>query len=73
MSGRIGQYFLFIGLITLIIYFASEQAQTPDYRFFCSGLVLFLFGAVIWWRAHEPAKDTGRFRILRQRKEKDKK
>ncbi|HSO26697.1 MAG TPA: hypothetical protein VLS48_01410 [Anaerolineales bacterium] len=72
MIGRIGQFIFFVGLIAMIIFFASDRAQAPAYEFFCGGLVIFLFGVLLMWRTRPPAKDSGRFRMLRRRKDNSK-
>jgi hypothetical protein len=70
LSGRIGQFLLFIALIILIIFFATDQAQEPVYSYFCSGIILLFAGLFLIWRNRKPPPPSERFRILRSREEK---
>jgi sugar phosphate permease len=72
-SGRIGQLLFFIGLIILVIFFATNKIEDPVYSFFCVGTLLLIFGLVLLFRGRRPPSDTGRFRSLRKMNEKDKK
>lgn len=65
MSAQIGQYLIVIGLILLVIFFGTDQVNRPAYNYFCGGLIIIIFGIYLYWRDRPPAKQSGRFRILR--------
>ena len=65
MSAQIGQFFLVIGLILLVIFFGTDQVHRPAYTYFCGGLLILLLGIYLYWRDRPPVKPSGRFRILR--------
>jgi cytochrome c biogenesis protein CcdA len=69
LSFRIGQFFLFVGLITLIIFFAALSGNEPVGVYFCAGALLFLIGIFLMFRFRSPGKTSGRFRVLRKEKE----
>jgi membrane-bound metal-dependent hydrolase YbcI (DUF457 family) len=65
MISQIGQFFLFIGLIGLLIFFATDQVHNPAYGFCCGGFLSVLLGVLMIWRTRRPPPTEGRFRILR--------
>ncbi len=65
MIAQIGQFLLVIGLILLVIFFGTDQANRPAYNYFCGGLVILALGIYLYWRDRPPAKSSGRFRIFR--------
>jgi len=76
----LGRVLLLIGLILLVIFFATDQSKNPSYGYFCIGLVVTLLGLVLMVRGHQPPAESMRFRTLRrwreqlrQRKEEKKK
>lgn len=69
---RVGIFFLFLGFLTLIPFFASDQIKIPDYRYFFAGFFFILVGIVLVWRNRPPPKQSGeRFRMFK-RKPKEK-
>ena len=74
---RVGQFFLLLGLIALVIFFATRQSQTPMYALLCGGLALVSLGIYIFWRSWKAPEESGRFRSWRKwqdkRKQKKKK
>jgi hypothetical protein len=70
LSGRIGQFLLFIALIILIVFFATDQAQEPVFSYFCWGMIFLFSGLFLIWRGRKPPPPSSRFRILRGREEK---
>lgn len=69
---RVGIFFLFLGFLTLIPFFASDQLKDPDYRYFLAGFFFVMVGLILLWRNRPPKKVTGeRFRIFK-RKQKEK-
>jgi hypothetical protein len=69
--GRVGQYFLFVGIFLLVIFFFTEP---PLVGFFLSGIGLAILGLYMIRRAWKPPPPSGRFRFLRRlrRRPKDK-
>ncbi len=65
MIAKVGQFFLVIGLILLVIFFGTDQMDRPAYNFFCGGLTIIIFGIYLYWRDRPPAQPSGRFRLLR--------
>ena len=43
-KGRLGQFFLVIGLICLVIFVTTNRVDNPAYGFFIAGLALSLLG-----------------------------
>jgi hypothetical protein len=71
---KVGQFFLYLGLILLVIFFASDQAQHPAYGYFFAGAGLVFLGGYLMWRDRPPVEpNTERFRTLRKIREQQKK
>ncbi len=66
-KGRIGQFFLFVGLIMLVIFFATGQNESPSVAIFFGGLILAGLGVYLIWRDWKPKPPSNRFRILRRK------
>lgn len=66
MSYRIGQFFAFIGLIALVIFFASDQVRQPAFGYFCGGIVLVALGIALYMRKPKQPIESARFRMFRQ-------
>jgi len=67
LSGRIGQFLLFVSLILLIIFFATDQARQPVYSFCCSGALILILAILLIWRGRTPPPETSaRFGMLRR-------
>lgn len=71
MTWRIGQFFLFLGFLFLAYFYATDQARHPSYLFFCFGLLIVIFGVYLMFRNSTPKPPSGRFRILRGKKDKE--
>jgi multisubunit Na+/H+ antiporter MnhG subunit len=72
-KGRIGQFFIFLGAIALIVFFTTGNSTTPPTMFFLVGAALLIFGIFLMWKDWKPGPQSGRFRILKgskRRKEK---
>ncbi len=72
--GRVGQFFLFVGLILLVIFFATDQSQEPQVGWFFGGLLVMGVGVYLIWKDWKPRPPSQRFRLLRmyrKRKEGD--
>lgn len=64
--GKIGRFFLFVGLILLVVFFAVDQAMHPSYGYFCIGAVLTFLGGMMMIRGHKPPAESMRFRSVRR-------
>ncbi len=76
----LGRFILLVGLILLVIFFATDQSKNPSYAYFCLGVVAAILGVILLFRGHKPPAESMRFRTvrrwrdqLRQRKEDKKK
>ena len=61
-KGRLGQFFIFMGLVLLLIFFTTDQAKNPSYGLFFLGAIGVLFGGYLIWRGMKPAAPVERFR-----------
>lgn len=68
--GRVGLFLLFIGLISLVIFFTASRSENPGYQYFFIGLLLSAVGVALIWRGRKPPQETRRFRIFRRQKSK---
>ena len=64
-KGRIGIFFLFIGLILLALFFTTYEAQGPQVGFFFIGLLVTGLGIYFIRKDWKPAPPSGRFRLLK--------
>jgi hypothetical protein len=65
--GRLGQFCFFIGLVLLVVFFATDQSQHPQVGFFFGGLILVISGIYLIRRDWKPQPPSNRFRLLRRR------
>jgi hypothetical protein len=71
ISWRVGQFFIFVGLIGLVIFFMSERAGQPDFRYFIGAVITLPLGVLLMWRGRNPPQEqSARFRTLRRLGEK---
>jgi hypothetical protein len=70
-SGRIGRFFFFIGLIGLLVFFATAQANDPVISFFCGGSISLGLGILLMWRGRTPPQPSNRFRLFRKSRKKE--
>ena len=70
---QVGQFFLVLGILLLILYFITNQAKSPTILYFCSGVLLLFLGIYLMWVGRNPPMDRERFRMLRQMSERRKK
>jgi hypothetical protein len=68
-KSKIGRFLLFIGLILLVVFFASDQSLHPSYGYFCVGVIVALLGGLLMVRGHHPPAESMRFRTLRKWRE----
>ncbi len=73
-KGRVGTFFIFIGLVLLVIFFIADQNQSPQVGFFFSGLIMTFLGVYLIWKDWKPRRSSSRFRLIRKlnRKPEDK-
>ncbi len=77
MSGRIGTFFFFVGLVLLALFFASDLANDPRFNLFFLGLTAVVIGILLIRRGRKPPEPSSRFRLVRgvfsrrDRKEED--
>jgi len=69
----VGQFFLLSGILLLVFYFATSQADSPIVYYFCFGVIFLLLGAYMMWIGRNPSVASDRFRSLRRMSEKKKK
>jgi hypothetical protein len=73
---QVGQFFLLLGFILLVMFFITGQVNSPIYLYFCSGVLGLGLGAFLMWTGRNPVPSSERFRIMRrysERREKKKK
>jgi hypothetical protein len=69
-KSKIGRFLFFIGLISLVIFFAVDQSLHPSYGYFCVGVVVVVLGGMLMLRGQKPPPDESmRFRTLRRWRE----
>jgi hypothetical protein len=70
VSGRLGQFFFIVGLVLLIIFFATQRSGDPQYGLFLPGLAGFALGVLLIWRGRSPGEPSDRFRSWREAQSK---
>lgn len=65
-KGRVGQYFLFVGVLLLVIFFSNDPGAPPLVGFFIWGAGLVIFGLYLIRRDWKTTQSSGRFRLLRR-------
>jgi hypothetical protein len=74
LAWRLGQFLVFIGLLTLIVFIISIQAGRINLVFCLSSLLLLMTGGYALWRGRKPElPPDARFRSLRKLRNKRKK
>ncbi len=73
LKWQIGQFFIFLGLILLVLFYISDQVKTPEYGYFCPGLLFLLLGGYLMWLGRAPSTPSERFRLFRKREKGEKK
>ena len=68
--GRLGQFFLIIGLISLVIFITTNQVDNPAYGYFVVGLALSLLGGFLMVKNRKPPPPTARFQAYRKMRQK---
>jgi hypothetical protein len=67
---RVGQFFLFAGLVSLIVFVASVRAHDPQYLCFFGGFFILIVGIIFIWSDIKPPPENPRFRRVRTWREK---
>ena len=67
---NVGQFFVILGILLLVLYFATSQVDSPIVYYFCFGVILLLFGVYLMWIGRNPPVVSDRFRSLRRMSEK---
>lgn len=67
---RVGQFFLFIGLILLVIFFTTDHSLNKGAEYLFIGLLSSVLGFALILRNRKPHQESRRFRILRKRQSK---
>jgi hypothetical protein len=65
MLGRIGVFFVLVGVMIVFVSFASGKANSDSLTLFCIGTPLVLLGITLWFRNRERAP-AERFKIFRK-------
>lgn len=74
LSWRLGQFFLFMGLLALFVFIVSLQAGNPSLPYCLFGLFFLIIGAYALWRGRRPEiPPEERFRTYRRLRSKGKK
>lgn len=68
--GRVGQFFLFIGVISLVVFFTTGRSGEQGYEFFFIGLLSCILGIALIWKGRKPPPESRRFRLFRKKKSK---
>jgi hypothetical protein len=70
---NVGQFFSLLGILLLVLYFATSQGDSPIVYYFCFGVIFVLFGAYMMWIGRNPPIASDRFHSIRRMSEKKKK
>jgi hypothetical protein len=66
-SGRLGCFFLLIGLGLIVIFMASDVSRFPQYDFLIVGVLILAVGFSLWRRGRSEPRSSGRFRLMGNR------
>lgn len=70
-KSKVGQFFIFIGLILLVIFFVSGQGRIPAFGYLLGGLGLVCLGGYLYFQDRPPVDPhTTRFRTVRKVRER---
>lgn len=64
-TGRIGRYFVLLGAVLLLIFFASDLAKNPHFNLFFWGFIFLVSGILLMRRGRLPPESSNRFRLIR--------
>ncbi len=69
-KGRVGQFFLFVGFILLILFSGANQAGGIQVEFLCLSLVAFALAFFLIRKDWKTPSPSSRFRIFRRGNQK---
>jgi len=70
-TSKIGQFLIIVGLILLVIFFATGEGWSITFGYFLTGLGLVLLGGFLIFRGRKPTDpNTARFRTVRKFRER---
>jgi hypothetical protein len=72
LTGRVGRFFVLLGALLLAVFFASDLANAPRFNIFFWGFLSAIFGVLLWRRGRTPAEPSGRFRLIRTWRDREK-
>jgi Na+/melibiose symporter-like transporter len=64
-KGRLGQFFLFIGLILLVVFFTTDRSEVSQIGFFFIGIFLAVIGVIVIWKDWK-RPPSARFRLVKK-------
>ncbi|MGD9093007.1 MAG: hypothetical protein PVF74_09160 [Anaerolineales bacterium] len=71
---RIGQFFIFLALIILVVFLITNQVESPEFLYLCSGMAFLILGGYLMWRGRNPTPPSAeRFRTIRRISERGQK
>jgi Na+/phosphate symporter len=68
MTSRVGRFFLLIGLLSVIVFLATNQASNPQYGFLCWGTPGVFLGLYLMSRGQKKSQPSMRFRLFRKKR-----
>ena len=66
MGRRIGWFFIIVGSVLLLIFFASDLAKETSYEFLCLGMLGVVIGLVMWNKGKPAPQENGRFSAFKK-------
>ena len=69
-KSRLGCFFVLIGLVLCLIFFATIRAENPGYGFLLFGGVVLIGGVSLVWRNRKSDEEEVRFRTMRRIRQK---
>jgi K+ transporter len=71
-KSKIGAFFLYIGLILVVVFFATDPTEVSSYGAFFGGVACVWLGLFLIWRDLKTPGESQRFRRWRAWREKGK-
>jgi hypothetical protein len=65
-KGRVGEFFLFVGLILLILFAGAGQAGATQLEFLCLSLITFALAFWLIWKDWKAPAPRSRFGLSRK-------
>ena len=63
--GRVGTFFVLVGIGLMVFFILSESAKVPDIKYFCWGTILLTGGLIFQGQFKKPAgPPSGRFSVF---------